>query len=67
MKEVEEQILQKKDELLSAVRKDKKDDRLERAVNLASALNSPEDSSEKNIDDVMVDADDDFEEFSPTE
>lgn len=67
MKEVEEQILQKKDELLSAVRKDKKDDRLERAVNQASALNSIEDTAEKNIDDVMVDADDDFEEFSPTE
>lgn len=59
MKEVEEQILQKKDELLSAVKKDKKESRLEQAVNEASKTD--------NTDDVMVDADEDFEEFSPTE
>ena len=59
MKEVEEQILQKKDELLSAVKKDKKESRLEQAVNEASKTD--------NTDDVMVDADEDFEEFNPTE
>ncbi len=67
MKEVEDQILQKKDELLSAIKKDKKDERLEKAVNDASSLNSIENNDEKNVDDVMIDADDDFEEFNPTE
>ena len=59
MKEVEEQILQKKDELLSAVKKDKKESRLEQAVSEASKTD--------NTDDVMVDAEEDFEEFNPTE
>ena len=59
MKEVEEQILQKKDELLSSVKKDKKDARLEQAVNEASKTDDK--------DDVMIEADEDFEEFNPTE
>lgn len=67
MKEVEDQILQKKDELLAAIKKDKKDERLQKAVNEASSLNSIETNDEKDIDDVMIDADDDFEEFNPTE
>jgi len=61
MKEVEKQIIQKKDELLISSKKGRKETVSVEAV--------PEKSTENNvnINDVMVDADDDFEEFNPTE
>lgn len=62
MKEVEDQILQKKDEILTTAKKSKTDARLEQAAK----------ASEETVDedlnaDVMIDADEDFEEFNPTE
>lgn len=68
MKEVEEQIIQKKDELIISSKKNIKNDRLEQAANAAvedEGIESETNSSLNN--DVIVDSDDDFEEFNPTE
>ena len=64
MKEIEEQILARKDEILNApVKKDKK------AKDAADDSTSGEEITEKpaSSDDILADIDEDFEEFTPAE
>ena len=64
MKEIEEQILARKDEILNApVKKDKK------AKDTADDSTSGEEITEKpaSSDDILADIDEDFEEFTPAE
>lgn len=62
MKEVEEQILKKKEEILSA-KKIKKDSRLEES---AKSSEIPE-KNDITDNDIIIDSDENFDEFNPTE
>ena len=78
MKEVEQQIIAKKDELILAVKKSKKDSKLDEEAKASEGDNeyvsedeisenpAPAKSSDSD-DSIMVDAEDDFDEFAPAE
>ena len=78
MKEVEEQIIAKKDELVLAVKKSKKDSKLDEEAKASEGdneyvsedemdeNNAPAKSSDSDTS-IMIDAEDDFDEFAPAE
>lgn len=62
MKEVEAQILEKKEELVMSSKKNKKDASL-----MEEASKAVKEKADEKIADVIINADDDFEEFAPAE
>lgn len=68
LKEIEEQILQHKDELLAPAKKTKKS-KLDDAVKSAAEDGSEDSFEENNVntDDILADIEEDFDEFTPAE